>query len=396
MAEYARIEGARLGLELPGGAARFLELKESAGSTVSTPLGVELADTECTDADGAPVDPAAHCVIHLGLEAHLDGDLRGTIAHEVFHAYEAVMSGTLLNFNRKGDDWLVEGAAQWVESDLVRVDLSAPVRWAQWLRSPATPLFSRSYDAVGFFGHLASSGISPWSRFKAMFAAKSSPEAWAAGVGGSLPYLDSEASSFFRSPAFGAEWDQTGRGVPPAGAVGFRPPRLALSVASLPRTIDAKPYTDGVDEVSFTHPPKLEPLVELRAESGYVRLHGTSGGHVNQIVSGHILLCTARESECRCPSAPAHFQMFTRGDLAITGAPKEAPCSWCAARRAKRCCRSRSARRCCPNSAPRCRRDSARSSGSHCRRRPPSRVAAKPPTARSWRRAGRSAGPSSA
>ena len=43
------------------------------------------------------------CVIELSIKtAHHTGELRATIAHEVFHAFQAVMSGTVANFNRPG------------------------------------------------------------------------------------------------------------------------------------------------------------------------------------------------------------------------------------------------------------------------------------------------------
>jgi hypothetical protein len=82
--------------------------------------------------------------------------------------------------------------------------------------SPRVPLFKRTYDAIGFFAHLASSGISPWSRFPAMFAATSNTAAYNVSVSLSAEFLDSEASSFFRDPGLGPEWDTRGRDSPAA------------------------------------------------------------------------------------------------------------------------------------------------------------------------------------
>ena len=186
----------------------------SPSNLIATPTGPSLGVTDCSDAAGAEKGPAVGCVIELSIKTHTNGELRATIAHEVFHAFQAVMSGTVANFNRPGNDWLIEGSAQWVESELISQDRGARIEWRRYLRSPATTLFTREYSAIGFFGHMASSGISPWTRFAMMFAATDSPAAWLAGVGGEEDYLDSEASAFFREPGLGPAWDERGPNVP--------------------------------------------------------------------------------------------------------------------------------------------------------------------------------------
>ncbi len=88
---------------------------------------------------------------------------------------------------------------------------------------PIVALFSRTYDGVGFFGHLASDGISPWAKFKAMLAATANEAAYTAAVGGDTTLMSSGASAYFREPALGAEWDQRGPNVPTAAEVSFEP-----------------------------------------------------------------------------------------------------------------------------------------------------------------------------
>jgi hypothetical protein len=172
VADYTAIEGAKLGVVLPGGPEHFFEVVESPKTLIPTPIGPALGTTACHDASGFGGGPPVTCVILVAKLPHLNGEIRQPIAHEVFHGFEAVMSGTLANFDSKPTkDWLIEGAATWVESDLIHKDRSARSDWKAYLKTPATLLFSRTYSAIGFFGHLASSGISPWSRFKAMFAA---------------------------------------------------------------------------------------------------------------------------------------------------------------------------------------------------------------------------------
>jgi hypothetical protein len=78
---------------------------------------------------------------------------------------------------------------------------------------------------VGFFGHLAASGISLWSEFPDIFRQTSPQAAYEAAIGGNREVLNSEASVFFRKPAFGREWDQQGRTCLPPRKSGSRPPR---------------------------------------------------------------------------------------------------------------------------------------------------------------------------
>jgi hypothetical protein len=323
--EYAAIEGAKLHVTLPGGPENFIELKESPLSTLPTPSGPALGETPCADATGGDVGPVVGCVIELAVTPHKNGELRDTISHEVFHVFQALMSGTLENF--LGDprkDWLIEGSAQWVESELIKNNRSARYEWTSYLRSPGTQLFTRvgrhGYAAVGFFGHMASSHISPWSRFKSMFEAKGSPAAWAAGVGGDTAFLNSEAAAFFREPGLGPEWDASGPNVPTSKEVGFKPTKLNFTKTTPPKTLTVKPYADGAYDLSISGLSVYEPVLEVTVSSGYVRLRSTSGGHVDAVEPKQVLLCSDPKGYS-CPSRPSQFQEFQRGDLAITGGP---------------------------------------------------------------------------
>lgn len=319
--DYVAIEGAKVGVVLPGGPERFIEVKESSKSLLPTPTGPALGLTDCRDASNGQVGPATKCVIEFAVLPHKNGELRETVAHEVFHVFQAIMSGTIENFiGEPRKDWLIEGSAMWVESDLVSKDRGARNEWKRYLRAPSTPLFSRSYSAIGFFGHMASTGLSPWPRFKAIFAATSSAAAYAAAVGGDPQFLDSEASVFFREPKFGALWDQEGPNVPTRTEVGFKPTAVSVTKASAAQTLIVKPYAEGPYELSIKGLPPEESVVELQVVSGYVRLHSIEGGRVTEIVNGQLLLCSDPMG-CSCPSRPNHYEDFMRGDLAITGGP---------------------------------------------------------------------------
>jgi len=319
--KYATIEGAKLGVSLPGGPLGFITVTESpqrlfeekkatGGSVTGVP-----ADTSCTDAAGVQSGPVTHCTILLATGAHLNG-LSGTIAHEVFHVFQAVLSERLETYNRPGSDWLYEGSAAWVESDLVPHLSSTHDEWITYLRSPHTPLFSRSYDAIGFFGHLVSSGISPWTRFRAMFPQTSNEAAYAAAAV-NRTFLDTEASAFFREPALGEAWDQGGPNVPTSREVGFRP--INEDIETTQELLDVAAHADGAYRLSLKKMPASEPVLEVRVNGADVRLHSTSGGDVNEVDTGGLDLCSDAHG-CGCPGqAPEKMEQFKQGDLALGG-----------------------------------------------------------------------------
>jgi hypothetical protein len=336
---YAQIESSKLGgVTLPGGVARFITVQESPLHTLPEqgPDGTVFpgaADTDCVDAHGGQVGPAAHCTITVSVSPHVSNSrgeptknlavisstIGADMAHEVFHCYQAVMAGTLANLNRPGNTWLVEGSATWVESDLVPDDMGARDQWVGYLAYPRVALFKRTYTAIGFFAHLASSGISPWSRFAAMFATTSNTAAYNVSVSLSATFLDSEASSFFRDPGLGPEWDTRGPSVPTPAEVDFKPTKLTLKTsAAVPLSVE--PYADGAYDLSIAKLPASTPVLEV-SSTGYVRLHTTDGGIVNVLEPKGLMLCSDPKG-CDCPTQPhAEYKDFEQGDLAITGGP---------------------------------------------------------------------------
>jgi len=321
---YAAVEGAKLGLSLPGGPAKFISITEAPEKhlTLTLPFGTigdADADTDCRDAAGESAGVAVSCEITIARGTHEKGtgELRATIAHEVFHVFQALMSGTLANFYRPDNAWLVEGSATWVESELVHNSLGAHQWWGTYLDSPSVALFTRTYSAVGFFGHLASSGVSPWSKFKAMFAATSNATAYAAAVGSDTSLLSSEASVFFREPSLGPEWDQQGPNVPSAAEVGFKP--TAEDVKDHEELLDVAPYADGAYRLSLKHMKPAKPVLEVRVSDVHVRLRSIHGGNVNEVEPGRIDLCSSTKG-CSCPSQHSiKTEQFKEGNLAIGG-----------------------------------------------------------------------------
>jgi hypothetical protein len=322
--DYTAIEGAKLGVVLPGGPESFLHIEQSAQHLLPSPSGPALGETACYDSSGGATGPAVGCKIVISKAAHTEHEMRETVSHEVFHAFQEVMAGTLANFNTVPyKTWLIEGSASWVESDLVANNRGALNEWTRYLRSPGKELFTRGYDAIGFFGHMAQSGISPWTRFRAMFAATSSPAAYAAGVGTNLSFLNDEASVFFREAAFGSAWTVLGPNVPSRSMVAFKPTPEKIGASSPPLTLHAKPYADGAWELKISGLPKNEPVVEVAVDAGHLRVRSTPGtGDANTVDESQVLLCTSSKG-CSCPTHSSHYVKFTSGYLALTSGTGE-------------------------------------------------------------------------
>jgi hypothetical protein len=318
--EYAGIEEAHLGEKLPGGPASFIKVIDSPkysktehlyGKTFTGGAGTKVQ----WNAGGSEAIGAVITVYRIA-RSKGPGVQRGTIAHEVFHVFEARLSVSR-GIDDSHEGWLDEGAATWVESELVPNDETVRSEWREYLRSPTTPLFKRAYEAVGFFGHMLYEGISPWTRFKAMFTTTSSAAAYGAAISSSVKFLQDEASVFFRERALGSEWDQSGRNVPSAGEVGFKPPPVTISATSH-SPLTAAPHADTAVVVSIATLPRATPFLEVTIVKGHARLHSSSG--VNVVDPDKLLFCS-EPKYCECPQHPYTFKQFKHGNVALTGGP---------------------------------------------------------------------------
>jgi hypothetical protein len=294
--------------------------------------------TETIGPAGDPTGPVQSCTITVGTDAHalpvnptkppgphnptskdlgyINEELKTFFAHEVFHCLSAKLAGSIANFNRH-KAWLVEGGATWVSSDLVADSLLPRDAWLTYLESPMTPLFNRQEDAVGFFGHLAHSGISPWKVFPAMFAATTDPAAYEAGVNGEASFLDSEASAFYDAGGFGAAWVPKGQGNATADS------NVPQHSTSLPKNGPTPHHTETLLVPAYADDPVAltlsAPKTELAVRGGEVRLRSTgAGGGVEEVNPGAMTLCESGGKQCDCPGR--HIT-FPKGDLAITAGP---------------------------------------------------------------------------
>ena len=317
--ELAGVEAAKLGVSLPGGPELFIHIKQSAKYSLAGQVGAEPIDAAAlTGHEFITGGTAIGCTIEVAAGPHRLGTMREVIAHEVFHCFEAVMAGDEANWNRKPDPaWLIEGAAEWVGLELAggKHPVADDER-AIFYEHPDVSLFKRTYDAIGFFDHMQSVGLAPWSRFKTMFAQENDESAYFAAVADNLDFLTSEASVFFRE-ASGWPWAPRPQNAPSGG--GRFPPKTAAVTGAGHAPVEVADHTDGVEHLVLSGMSKSKPVLELRVRKGYVRLRSSNGDDVDQVVTGAIKLCSLKEG-CNCPGHDEHAPVFRDGDLAITGA----------------------------------------------------------------------------
>ncbi len=140
----------------------------------------------------------------LGIAAPPDAQ-RLLIAHEVFHCFQWALLGS--RTWRRPEPWIIEGTATWAADTVDPLPFVVADRLGHgtlgsitgYLATPQTPLFSRAYDAVGFWGHLADVNGPLWALMPAILNAPGDDAAFAAAGGSDEEnVLSSWGSSVFR------------------------------------------------------------------------------------------------------------------------------------------------------------------------------------------------------
>lgn len=180
------------------------------------------------DANGKQEGAVVRC--RIGLPANFFRFYTGTvdqkleahesIAHEVFHCFEYPSFETLAKRDQ-GAGWILEGAATWASIKLLGSAASYEHPWKLAIEKSGRPLFSRTYDAVGFFFQLEKVGPSPAMQVAKMIKAYATtvgdlrnPAALAAATDGIADFYYRWGTTSFRDPTMGGDWDTYGIGLP--------------------------------------------------------------------------------------------------------------------------------------------------------------------------------------
>jgi hypothetical protein len=245
------------------------------------------------------------------------------LAHEAFHCISYNMYNAYSEGTPVPGQWLADGLATWggiQATGFVDFPLDG-VAYPKYLWDSSTPLFQRTYDAVGFFGRIEEFGGAEnlWAKIPALFADLDPVKQYAVAGGTQPGFLEGWASGRWRIGAAGPSWTQ------------LKPywlsPNLILTPAAtitVSAFVDGDPYT--LQEYVVVGDAK-RPLVEIRGYEGYLRA-GTIGqdfGLIGDENADNGWFCFA--DSCACPagsvgSVPPHRPVGAKVlALALTGGP---------------------------------------------------------------------------
>ncbi len=231
------------------------------------------------------------------------------LAHETFHCFEFAL---MANW-RQRTDWIIEGMADWAADTVDSASSDLIGSYKNYLGTPTTALFARSYDAVGFWGHADEVGGrgSLWGKIPGVLAAPDDAASYALAGGTASAFVDTWASAIWRFPDAGAAWNQTDPYSVPQSEYGGVAPRFVEKDAPL----SAGPYTMA-EYVVGSNPD--QPLVEVLGSQGTLRaaVPKQDFGPVNSE-----WFCAGK---CECPpgeqsSVPSHKSFDKHFELALTG-----------------------------------------------------------------------------
>jgi hypothetical protein len=265
-----------------------------------------LAYTVSFDRSWGIAGPAAHCVIYLNpilYRQHRPGLLASVLDHQVFHCFQADDFASVSDY-AAAPTWLMQGSAQWVGDSL---DPLTDPWWGPYLTDIATPLFQRTFDAVGFFAHMAESGTDPWKYLDAMFSTGSSTAAYSYGA--DAEFSDTWASSLANQP-FGAGWQTSGPGMIDA----FYRPSISVVDNGSTVTRTVAPYTNAVVPIDV-----VADVIDISVSNSLGRLHAADGSEFDGSTLDQAQFCVT--TACGgCPNL-ASLPRLPSGPtwLAVTG-----------------------------------------------------------------------------
>jgi hypothetical protein len=301
--------------------------------TSEEPLGAD-ADAAGVGPDGEVLGPGApicrirvNPVVASGPFPHLEE----VVAHQVFMCFE------LKDFSSAvaAGEWVTEGLAEWAAESLwpdvslagkTSEGLTSPL--AEYVQTPETSLFSRSFDGVGYWGHAQDvAGGFLWQKVQEILTSIRPDDAVQSAGGEEEPFLSTWASSVLN----------LGLGSDPEFSGGFT---SAWNMDS-PAQVDLRPpaYTIGPGDPILAVPEMTtaqyrllrvpgEPIVSLKMFDGTARLDSTFE-YIDSFPEGLTPTYFCTSSSCDCPPGQEGTPPQTRplsglGPLAISGGLRSA------------------------------------------------------------------------
>jgi hypothetical protein len=264
------------------------------------------ADGRPSSADAFPITPDgrysnAATICRIRVQPDLSpGSPFGTLvlAHEAFHCWQnQIMTPMRALENAVRKNWFLEGSADWAALSVFPVPFeTGGGNLITYIQSPDVPLFSRTYDAVGFFGHVEESTGDLFPRMPAIMEELGDVATYRTAGGDLQQFLDSWGSSAANAP-FGLDWTMT------------KPLRLPKWLAPTSKVVElgwsrsvaveAPPYTLAYYTIRTRDYPEDKPLLHFSV-APYARL-GNEALDTSRLADAWFCL----KSACDCPSDTA-------------------------------------------------------------------------------------------
>jgi hypothetical protein len=219
------------------------------------------------------------------------------LAHEVFHCFQGDITGW-----KSLPAWITEGMADWAALTVDPVScFHGGGNFQTYINTPHTPLFQRSYDAVGFWGHAEDVVPNLWASIPAILNVGSSQGAFHLAGGDDDAFLTDWGSSVFRDNGF-VPWEMQSPITPPSAAQ----------------------LTGGRETADLLVMPIVQVDAPALTTSQYKVLGGTTEPVVHVSITGHARLSehynyTDPESAWFCVgSAPCECSKNTVGQVPPT------------------------------------------------------------------------------
>jgi hypothetical protein len=171
----------------------------------------------CTGTQVTASGPVSGCTIHVNPAvsggAFPPAEVHDFLIHELLHCYLFLHLGAAYY---QMPAWYVEGAAMWAMTELGSGSTIESKDWLAYLDTPSSPLFGRTYDALGFFVHLAETGTDVWHKIMPMgqaLAGGGSAAGWRAAAP-TPAFLDSWGSGYAQGRYPGTAWQTSGPHLP--------------------------------------------------------------------------------------------------------------------------------------------------------------------------------------
>jgi hypothetical protein len=238
---------------------------------------------------------------------------REIAAHEVFHCFQFAWRGYALP-----DAWITEGTAEWVADTVAPAPLSDDGWPLEYIDTSNSPLFSRAYDAIGFWGHVQDSEPDLWTRLRSVVLANSNNAAYQAAVPDQDTFLDGWGTSVFRVGSQGVTpvWQMTSPVTMPV-FLARTPAQMVEYTSSANDPVSAPAYTTAQYRIT---PPADSPLMHTGIQ-GVTRL-GVLQGYTDLRDQW---FCTST-APCVCPKGtegepPQTLPLTVPALLGLSGQP---------------------------------------------------------------------------